>query len=91
MDRFVTGLRMAERKVVMEVLKTIDSLCEQDIELGLTKEASFKYQIEIAGGLDELEQLQRNPNEQLSRTAFEILSKYFELENEDDEPEELDS
>lgn len=74
------GLRLVtSEQLVLSLLEAIETCCKHDIELQLQKEYSFKMMIECVEGLDEIEELQKNPNFQISNKATHILTTYFEL------------
>lgn len=60
-------------------------ILDLDRKCGLKGESSFAYKFEVDGGLDELEILQKHPNLTVYNTVDEIISKYFD-EDEDQQP-----
>ena len=73
---------ISERDVLNNILVTVETFASHDDRYNKTGPQSFKGRLEIAGGLDMLEELQKVPNEDIYRAVVEILNKYFDLENE---------
>ena len=53
---------ISEAGVIGNILDTITCFCEHDDRLDKTGPTAFKGKLELAGGLDVLEELQKVPN-----------------------------
>ena len=68
--------------VVLEVIDASQRLCEVDKQLGLRGKQSFKYCIEVSGGLDLFEELQFSQNAEIYSAAQTLLQTHFEVQSE---------
>ena len=66
--------------VLMSILDTIEHFGELDIEFGNRGRHSFIYLLEVSGGLDLLEELQKVPNREVYERIINIFNKYLELD-----------
>ena len=63
---YFSGMTMISNNgVLFSILDTIERFGELDAELGYTGEHSFIYLLEVSGGLDLLEELQKVPNNEV--------------------------
>ena len=61
---YFSGMTMISNNgVLFSILDTIERFGELDIELGYSGANSFIYHLELSGGLDLLEELQKVPND----------------------------
>lgn len=70
-----------DQRLTMNLLEAIDAILKLDEIMGWSKtDRSMAYLFERTGGLDVLDEVQKNPNFQIYKQAAEITSKYFEVE-----------
>jgi Atypical Arm repeat len=70
-----------EARLLLNILESISGFLQLDHIMGWQRsESSIAYLFEKAGGLDALEEVQRNSNYALYGAANEILTKFFEQE-----------
>ena len=71
--------------IIMSILDTVEHFCEVDTRLQLSGTTSLLYEIEAAGGIDLLEELQRNPNQKIYQRVIKILETQIGVEEPDGE------
>ena len=78
---YFSGMTMISNNgVLMSILDTIEHFGELDIEFGNRGCHSFIYLLEVSGGLDLLEELQKVPNREVYERIINIFNKYLELD-----------
>lgn len=75
-------LLVSHQGILLLIMDTIEYFGQTDGDLGLRGEASFMYLVEINGGYDHLEELQKQPNQQVYDRAVQVLTNYVEIESE---------
>ena len=58
-------LLISNTEILFSIMSAIEQFGEYDRNLGLEGQKSFCYLVEISGGLDYLEDLQKHPNSQI--------------------------
>ena len=76
-----TALDVKDAKIVDVALEATDKI----LDVGLKLNLNYSHVFDEYGGLDKLEELQQHPSEQVYERSVEILDKYFETEEEEDE------
>ena len=71
---------ITDEKIIFEVLSVIEFFGKQDRDWGLKGKESFMYQVEINGGYDHLEELQKAPNQRIYERVLEVMKEYVDLE-----------
>lgn len=84
LDVLCNLLTCRDAKVTLVLLDGISNILAVGKKIGQIDHVC--HQIEECGGLDKIERLQGSSNEQVYRTALDIIEKYF---SEDDESEDL--
>ena len=78
---FLDGLGLiTDETIVLEILSVIEYFGKTDTEWGLKDKQSFMYHVEVAGGYDHLEELQKLPNMKIYDKVLEVLRNCVELE-----------
>ena len=68
--------RNSDKVIIMNILDTIEHFCKLDVQNGAQGQFSLLYRLEIAGGLDLLEELQMLPNQDIYTRVLNILENY---------------
>ena len=87
LERLVEGLRLRDVGLILEIIQSLDVLLSLDAKFNLTGEDQIAYKLEIAGGLDELSELEKHPNLTVYEVVDKLSSKYFGDNDQDEEYE----
>ena len=68
--------------MLFEMFDMVERLCVTDHKLKLKNKECFHYLIQIAGGIQVIENLQNHQDQRIVNRSNEILSKYFYQEND---------
>jgi len=79
-------LSVGDHKVIEVALDALDNILRVGAEvLTATGDNPYAIEIEECGGLDKIEHVQTSPDEKLYQKAYQIISKYFPDEEEEEE------
>ena len=87
LERLVEGLRLRDVGLILEIIQSLDVLLSLDAKFNLTGEDQIASKLEIAGGLDELSELEKHPNLTVYEVVDKLSSKYFGDNDRDEEYE----
>lgn len=79
-------LNVGDSKILLVAMEALESILKSD---NGSMVETYTEHVEEAGGLDLLEGLQEHENEEVYMKAVAIIEKYFGLEEEDEESENL--
>lgn len=72
-----------DQRLIKNIMESLDCILKLDLIMGWSNtEQSQAYLFERTGGLDVLDETQRNPNYEIYKAAADLTKKYFEIESE---------
>ncbi|XP_064627640.1 importin subunit alpha-1-like [Lineus longissimus] len=84
---FCSLLKSKDSKLILHLLQSIDNLMKAAESRGEQETSALALMIEEAGGLDIIDELQNHENPHVYQAAFELVTKYFSEEGDDEEKE----
>ena len=79
-ENICLALKIQDANILIEVLEAIDIILCLDAQVPLYDEDKILFQLEIAGGLDSIESLQKHPNKKVFAIVKRIIETHFEIE-----------
>ena len=75
---FTKCLKNIDLKLTLQIVEALDHLFQLDRCYDLPQVKTVLYQFELAGGIDVIEDLQQNPNEQIQKAVDKLVSEYMD-------------
>ena len=83
---FATNLKLDDKIIIIEIIQALDILIKLDKSVPEYQgQNSIALKFEIAGGLNELEVLQKHPNATVYTAVDSFITKNFEVEDPQNE------
>lgn len=78
----VAILRDPDTKVILEILQALEPLLKLDTHMGLQGDNQVAYKLEVAGGFDEIEDLEKHPNKYIYKQIKNLIDNYLQEEDQ---------
>lgn len=79
---FTNNLKLDDAALLIEILQALGYLLQLDKAVPLRGDDSIAYKFELAGGLDEIENLQKHPNLSVYQEVEKLVRENFDQEEE---------